>query len=438
MSLGGLLRRTLYWTNDYFHGSPVGKHYREIKYVMNNHNDGIYKQRESLDNLLSYAVENCQFYDQYDPKNIESFPVVNKNILIANHDKVAVIAEKIPEQKTEKIHVQRTSGSTGTPFAVPQDTRKRNRRIAELKHFGTIAGFKSHERLGQCRVWTKWQSKSKKQQFTENILAINISKMDEQTVKNLVETVKKRKVVALLGYANWFDQVALYLSKHPTILPLSSLKVIFTGSEMLKDQTRQELKRLIGCHVLERYSNEEQGILGQQSIDGGTEYYLNHASYYFEVLKLDEDKPAEEGELGRIVITDLFNYAFPLIRYDTGDTAIMSYAGNDISKGWPYFSKLYGRRLDLIFDTQGSPVQPMALARVLKNLQGIVQWQFVQTDEKEYRIRLNMEEAVGTEDCMKELKKILGEDANISIELVDEIPILASGKRKPVVNEWKK
>lgn len=39
-------------------------------------------------------------------------------------------------------------------------------------------------------------------------------------------------------------------------------------------------------------------------------------------LKMDSDEPAEDGELGRIVITDLYNYAFPILRYDNGDTAI--------------------------------------------------------------------------------------------------------------------
>lgn len=37
---------------------------------------------------------------------------------------------------------------------------------------------------------------------------------------------------------------------------------------------------------------------------------------------MDSDEPAEPGELGRIVITDLFNYAFPILRYDNGDTAV--------------------------------------------------------------------------------------------------------------------
>ena len=35
-------------------------------------------------------------------------------------------------------------------------------------------------------------------------------------------------------------------------------------------------------------------------------------------------------------------------------------------------------------------------------------------------------------------KESLGRDANIIINKVDDIPILASGKRKPVVNNWQK
>ncbi len=255
MSISGFVRRTLFWTNDFLHGKPIRSNYSSICKVLNSYSEGKDIQKGYINDLLKHATENTLFYADYKGKAIEDFPVVNKSMLIEHYDEVAVDAANIPGQKTPQVHIQKTSGSTGTPFAIPQDTRKRNRRIAELKYFGEIAGFKSHERLGQCRVWTRWQNKSKKQQFTENILAINISKMDEETVKNLCETVKKKKVVALLGYANWFDQVAIYLSEHPQKLP--SLKVIFTGSEMLKSQTRSELKRLIGCNVVERYSNEE-------------------------------------------------------------------------------------------------------------------------------------------------------------------------------------
>lgn len=52
-----------------------------------------------------------------------------------------------------------------------------------------------------------------------------------------------------------------------------------------------------------------------------------------------------------------------------------------------------------------------------------------------------MKTSVNVEEYLRpavgELKKVLGNSAILRIEKVDGIPVLASGKRKPVVNEWK-
>ena len=70
------------------------------------------------------------------------------------------------------------------------------------------------------------------------------------------------------------------------------------------------------------------------------------------MFDLNEDKKIGFGQRGRIVITDLYNYATPLIRYDTGDVGIMHLDENN----HPYFSQVLGRKLDLIYDTKGNLV----------------------------------------------------------------------------------
>lgn len=90
-------------------------------------------------------------------------------------------------------------------------------------------------------------------------------------------------------------------------------------------------------------------LLNNKSGDSSRRFYLNEASYFLEVAEIDSDEPAEYGELGRIVITDFFNYAFPLIRYDNGDTCIMQL---DEKTKHPYIAQLYGRRLDLVYNTK--------------------------------------------------------------------------------------
>jgi Coenzyme F390 synthetase len=437
MSFGGLCRRELYWTIDFFRGSKVHRHFHELQVVLGDSEIGKKIQRKRLRELLEHVTTYSLYYKDYKGRKIDDFPVVNKAILNENHDAVKIDAENIPEQETKEVHVQKTSGSTGTPFAVFQDSRKRYRRIAELKYFGEDVGFKSHEKLGQCRIWTKWQNKSKWQSFKENIIPINVAKCDDATLQNICETVKKNKVVSMRAYASWYDQLADYLETGKADpRDFKTVKVAISSSEALNETTREKMMRLAGVPIVECYADEEAGILAQQKLND-TNYYLNHASYYFEILKLESDEPAEYGELGRIVITDLYNYAFPLIRYDTGDTAIMV-KGNDKSHGWDYISKLYGRRLDLIYDTQGNPTHPMNFARVLKNIQGIVQWQFIQKDEKEYILKLNYNERIDLDNVIKEIKNIVGADASVMCERVDDIPVLASGKRKPVICEWEK
>ena len=193
--------------------------------------------------------------------------------------------------------------------------------------------------------------------------------------------------------------------------------------------------------IQSQYANEECGILAQErvpTLEKDNPMYWNNSGYFFEVLKFDSDEPAEYGELGRIVITDLHNYAFPVIRYDNGDTAILQ-APNQISNGYPIIEKLYGRRLDLTYTTTGTAVSPLTYGRILKHYENIAQWQYIQNGEKDYALNLIMRgEEPNLPSIVEMLKESLGRDANIIINKVDDIPILASGKRKPVVNNWQK
>lgn len=433
MSIEGCIRRSLFWMNDYLHGKKILSHYREL-FTAKCKKNGEPIQKTNLQNLLYHATRHSEYYKKFAGKKLSDYPILNKQLLNDNRDTIAVPRKFIPEQETDKIHIQRTSGSTGTPFAVPQDSRKRYRRIAELKFFGQEAGFKSHEKLGQCRIWTKWQNKGWWQSFKENIIPINVAKMDDDALANICYIVKKEKIASMRAYASWYERLVDYIESGKTNPNnFKTVKVLISSSEALNEGTRIKMKALTGIPIVECYANEENGVLAQQRIND-TNYYLNNASYIFELLKLDSDEPAEYGELGRIIITDLFNYAFPMIRYDTGDTAILQ-KGNKNSGGWDYISKLYGRRLDLVYNVNGIPIHPMIFARTLKNFPEIKQWQFIQKTQTDYILKLNSKEKLPTEQIVQEIRTILG-GGNVFLEFINEIPVLASGKRKTVVCEW--
>lgn len=434
-----LYYRTKFWVTDFFKGSPIGKHYREVKYLStHNASDTVAYREKKLKDFLKYVSTNSPFYGSYLGRSLSYFPVVNKSILLENYDEIRIPQDRIPGQKG-KLHIQSTSGSTGTPFAIPQDTEKRNRRIAELKYFGKVVGFKSHDMLVHLRTWNRWQTKTPAQIRRERIIPFDISTMGEENLAQLVEIINQNKAVCLRGYASSFDLLANYLKAKDLHLP--SVRIIIAGSEALHDDVRVKVKEQIGCEIISQYADEEIGILAQESIPTSEKdnvMYLNNASCIVEVLKIETNEKAEYGELGRIVVTDMHNHAFPIVRYDTGDVGIMM-PPNGKSNGFPILSKLYGRRLDLCYTTSNQPFSPMTIGRIMKHYDKIAQWQFVQTGEKNYLLKIVMGNAIEgyLNSAIDTLRETLGADAEIEIEYVNEIPVLASGKRKPVVNQFK-
>ncbi len=452
MSFSGFIKRSQFWLRDILKNqSSIYEPYKEIQTFENAPFEKAAKiQNEKLKKLLTHAQKNTSFYKNFSSLSLNDYPVVHKMFLIEHGSEIAVDKKNIPGQKG-KIHIQTTSGSTGTPFAIPQDTRKRNRRIAELKYFGKIVGFKSHEMLVHLRTWNKWQQKTKKQIQQERIIPFDIANMGENRLEELCHTIQKIKAICIRGYASSLGILANYLKNNPHRLP--SLQIAIAGSEALHDDVRTNVKKYLSCEIISQYADEECGILAQERIPTQTQdnpMYLNHAGYIFEFLKQDSDEPVTYGELARIVITDLHNYAFPIIRYDTGDVGILN-PPNSFSHGWPILGKLFGRRLDVCYTTDGEPFSPMTIGRILKHYTSIMQWQFIQTGEKNYTLKIivraltsnteNLNALQSTPNILKDitnlLKEQIGTDALITIEQVTDIPVLASGKRKPVVNEWK-
>lgn len=442
MDLNALYLRCRFWLLDFKKGSPIRKQYNDVKYLSTHSKSKCaYRMDSKLHSLLEFAQRNSRFYANYNSFNLQDYPVMNKVSLIENMNYIRVSDDKIPGQEGV-VHIQRTSGSTGVPLAIAQDTLKRQRRIAELKYFGKIVGFTTHEKLVHLRTWNKWQSKTSKQIKTENIIPFDISKFGPDELENLCNILVKENVVCIRGYSTTISNLANFIKNSTKQWSFPHLKIVIAGGEALYDDVRQMVKDTMHCEIISQYADEECGILAQERIptkDKDNIMYFNNASYIFEVLKLEADEPVEYGEVGRIVITDLHNYAFPLIRYDCGDTCVLG-APNEFSNGFPVIEKLYGRRFDLTYSTDGKAISPLTYGRTLKNFDSVIQWQFVQLDEKKYELRVMLKDGYSIsslDEAYQLFMDVLGEGADFSIYEVADIPVLASGKRKPVMNEWK-
>lgn len=423
-------RWQLFWMMDFLKGGDIKKAYKDIENCYFNGNKDI---NEDINRLITHAKETTEFYKNFEGKSIEEFPVMNKKSIIDNYNKI--LSKKYENQK---LHKMSTSGSTGTPFTVVQDKRKRNRVIASVLFFGKQCGYTFGEKQMFLRVWVESIKKNKLKKFLQNMITEDISNLDERKMQDIERILKSDKNLSnILSYASTLEKLSKYLEKQGDKPEDFSIKSIISGSELLQDDTRNRLHKIFNCDIVSRYANEENGILGQECLNKYNEIHLNTGDYYFEFLKLDKDTPAEDGEVARIVITDLYNYALPMIRYDTGDLAVVSQAKCEISTR--VISKIFGRKVDVIYNTKGEILSPHYITNNMWESKNVIQFKFTQKEKKNYEIVLNVTKDFKDEEkIINKFKKILGEDANINIEYTSEIPVLSSGKRKYIENLYTK
>ena len=433
MILDERLRWMGFWMLGKTKGGKIREYYDQIRYAWKE-GSSVEETEKKIQDLIAHAVKTTDFYKNY-PEDIslKDLPVVNKDTFRQQYDRfISSTYKDAPDNR-----VMCTSGSTGTPLRMIQNRDKIRHNTAGGIFLGAAAGYYIGMKEAFIRVWVNNVKKSKFQLIQENMIMMDSSRMDEQALAEMFHTIEKKKVKCLVGYSSALGELSDYIRRSGRDCSNCSVRAIIPISETMPEPVRRTLEKQFGCPVRAWYSNEENGIMGlQNEKDEG--YRIDTETYYYEILKMDSDEPAEPGELGRIVITDLFNYAFPILRYDNGDTAVAVRKEKN-GRFKLYLSELYGRRSDLIYDCKGNAVTPYIITNNLWDIEGVKQYRFIQEDAKDYTIWLNGDPAkMDQEEILGRIRPYLGDEARIKVEIVDEIPVLASGKRKYIENRCEK
>lgn len=419
------LQKGLFKIKELISGSQITFNLKQIEsHFKGNRSDN------DLNNLLKHAIKTTIFYKDYDFQSINYFPVINK-IQIKEHFSDFRSNEFLNKPLVEMT----TSGSTGTPFTVYQNTQKKQRNLADTFYFANLAGYELGQRLFYFKIWAKAKMAPDYQYRLQNIVPFDVLKLDDVTIQRFIDEVENGSngEHSILGYVSALESIIRYCDKIQKKSFKSEFKSIITMSEALSTVTKEKLSTLFNCPVVSRYSNLENGIIAQQLINE-ERFLINTASYLVEIMDFESDKVLCYGEKGRIVVTDLFNYAMPLIRYDTGDIGAII----KDEDGKLYLSSVEGRKLDLIFDTNNQLVSSYVVYKNMWQYKEISQYQLIQVGQKEYIFKINCGLDFNNENkLIEEFKSYLGKDADFKVEYVDEIPLLDSGKRRKIVNLYK-
>lgn len=217
---------------------------------------------------------------------------------------------------------------------------------------------------------------------------------------------------------------------------LKSLKGVHTISEVLNDATRDLVREVLGVPLTDSYSNHEAGLLASQCPDCGN-YHVQAESVLLEVLD-EDDTPCSPGETGRVVITDLHNFAMPLLRYETGDLAEV---GEPCSggRGLPTLRRILGRVRNMLTLPDGRRIWPRLSVGFYQQIAAmpIKQIQVVQKSLEKVQLTMVCDSLTTDQERVitETLCGALGHPFQVDFVYVDRIPRGPGGKYEDFMSE---
>jgi phenylacetate-CoA ligase len=210
-----------------------------------------------------------------------------------------------------------------------------------------------------------------------------------------------------------------------------SLELCIVTSEVLFEADKNLMQKVFGVPVVNEYGASEVGLIAFENKQN--EWIVNAEDLFVEIVDKN-NKPVPNGEEGRILITSLYNKAHPVIRYEIGDTGVLS---EKSTAKKPILQKLLGRTSDFAKLRNGKIVPGLTFYYVTKSI-------IEDTGHiKEFVIKQNSPDAfkidyVSTQDfsilqkkqILKAIASYVGKDLRVDFERKDQLQRSKSGKLK--------
>jgi phenylacetate-CoA ligase len=214
-------------------------------------------------------------------------------------------------------------------------------------------------------------------------------------------------------------------------------RMIITSAETLSQEAREYINSTFNLELSDQFGCAEIGRSAWEC-EEHVGYHMDVDALVLEFVRNGE--PVGPGERGRLLYTCLFNYAMPLIRYDVGDICVPTDELCPCGRGLPLIEKVEGRSDDFVTATDGTVLSPTLLLIVMKEIPGITQYRLVQETRSSFKVML-VRDRDFTERTLNQvengIKEVVGNDALVEVQIVDEIPKDKAGKIRAIISKVK-
>lgn len=393
-------------------------------------------QRKELIKFIKFAYDNNEFYHTL-YKNInlseiqtiddlKKLPVVDKEMLRAD---IAICTSR----NCGPTHEEHTGGTTGKSLSFQVSRADLTQRMAMLDHFKSRVGYE-HFQMRRAtfngkhivppnqkeKVFWRYNRACKQMIFS----SFHIT---EENLKYYVQEFNRFKPEAIDGFFTSMVDLANYIKRHDIQLTFSPI-AIFPTSETLTKEGRLLLEEVFNCRVYDQYASSEGAPFVTECKK--QVLHMELATGVFEQLEGTDE----------ILVTSFTTHATPLIRYRIGDkmifdeNAICSCGNNSL-----IVRSIEGRKLDFLYTAEGAKINAGNASNLLKYLPNVViRSQFVQEKKNTVTLLLEVDKDNFKEEYLRNLHKEFihkfGENTELLIKCVDEIPREKSGKFRMIRN----
>jgi phenylacetate-CoA ligase len=426
----------------YAGGSKIPQHLKTIKQLEFAGRERIQElMNEKLEQLLLHAYNNVPYYQELLPEcgvvrdgkvildNFSSIPVLTKDIIRAQGKNLYS-----SDYQSRKTYENTSGGSTGEPVRFIQDRQYDDWNIATKLYFNLVLG----KDLGQPEI-KFWGSdrdilagnltaKDRLINFFYNRRFFNSYRLGEQEIRRLIALNNRFKPVAYWAYMESALELSNYLSRHK--LYFHPPKIVVSTIGPLTEEVKERIESNMNCKVYNQYGSREVGVVSCQCQKQRSMHTFPWWNY---VEILDEQDRAVENQEGRVIVTTLYNYSMPLIRYDIGDVAITGGWGCDCGRNSMLLKKVVGRTLGYFKKADGSLAHSHFLVQALFFRDWIKRFQIIQDEINHVLIKVQLNDNAHAdqsdlEDIVRKTKILMGESCNVDFEYVQDIERTPSGK----------
>jgi phenylacetate-CoA ligase len=279
-----------------------------------------------------------------------------------------------------------------------------------------------------------WRGRLKDRAFHKfyNRYVLNSFGLTQQAVPEYLQQLNRYRPEVIVAYTNPLYTFAKALEEK-RLAPYSP-KSIVVGAEKLYPFQRELIERVFRAPVFETYGAREFMLIGAEC-DRHSGLHLTTEHLVVEILD-DQGRPTPAGQEGNVVVTDLYNYAMPFVRYVNGDRAIAGFKECSCGRGLPLLSQVTGRTLDVIDTPDGRHVGGEFFVYKLMTRTNIDRFQVVQVEPDRLEVRLVLRPEWSKEEeesLLSDLQAVIGPSMSIEIKPVTDIPLTVAGKLKVVV-----